>query len=186
VANPYPNREIDLNESILVAAFRVLRRQPWKTFATTTWETVSRLFLSALFAISLTTLLATAAQARTYEAFTVDVPFKFHVGNRTFRPGHYQFIFAGPGLLAVRDAKANVIATLVTRSIETGKPSPDSKVVFRKHDQLAQIWIGNRTQVVEILGEELAIRQPAPPPVSVLPKDVDSLFDRRSAPGFKQ
>ena len=180
-----PDRDLrEPNTSVLTAAYWVLRRQPWKTFAYRTWDTMKRFLLSTLLAASLSALLPALAHARTYETFTVDVPFKFHVGNRAFRPGRYQFIFAGPGLLALRDAKQHVIATFVTRSIETGKPSPDSKIVFKKHEQLAQIWIENRSQIVEILGEELAIRQPAP--AIPVPLDVDSLFDRRSAPGFRQ
>ncbi len=181
--NLLPDRDIrEPNSSALLAVYWVLRRQPWKTFAIRTWDTMKRYLLAALLAAL---LLPAAAQARTYDVFTADVPFKFHVGNRTFRPGHYQFIFVGTGLLALRDAHARVVASLVTRSVETSTPSPASKLVFKKHAELAQILIENRSQVVEVLGEELAIRQPASPSPA-LPRDVDSLFDRRSAPGLKQ
>jgi hypothetical protein len=44
LANPYPNREIDLNCSFFVAVFRVLRRQDWKTLAVRKWATISRCF----------------------------------------------------------------------------------------------------------------------------------------------
>lgn len=189
MTNLLPDRDLrEPNSSAVLAVYWVLRRQPWKTWAARTWDTVSRLFLFALFAISLTVLLATAAHARTYEVFTVDVPFKFDIGHRTFRPGQYQFIFVGPGLLALRDSHAHVVASLVTRSIETGGPLPTSKLVFRnqkKQQHLAQIWIENHTQVVEILGEELSVRQSSPPPPP-LPASVNSLFERSGAPGFKQ
>jgi hypothetical protein len=188
VANPYPNRELDSNCSVPVAVYRILRRQPWKTMARRTWNTISRLFLSTLFATFLTVLLATAAQARTYEVLTADVPFKFNVGNRTFRAGHYQLIFVGTGLLALRDARGHIIASLVARSTDTvGRPHA-TKLIFetqRKRAHLAQIWIEDRPQVLEVLGEQLAVRQaPAPPPA--FRPDIDSLFERRAAPGLKR
>jgi hypothetical protein len=189
VANPYPNREIDSNESVLVAVFRVLRRQPWKTMATRTWDAVSRLFLSALLATVLTGLLVTAAHARTYEVLTTNVPFKFKVGDRTFQPGLYQFILVGPGRLAIRDAHQHFIASLITRSRELGGAAPATKLVFdtpKKHPaQLDQIWIENRSQVLDVVGEELAVRQPSPVPAPMLPPGVSSLFARRAEPGLK-
>jgi hypothetical protein len=42
VAHMYPNRELDLNDSVLVAVYRVLRRQPWKAMALRTWDTLKR------------------------------------------------------------------------------------------------------------------------------------------------
>lgn len=187
MANPYPTREIDSNESVVTAVFRVLRRQPWKTMAARTWDTVSRLFLSALFAISLTVLLATAAQARTYDVMAADVPFQFNIGNRTFRPGHYQLIFADNGLLVLRDSHAHVITSLVTRPIETSGPLPSTKLVFdrrKKHAQLAQIFIENRSQILEVLGEELVVRQSILPPAPSLPVGTFSFSD--SQPRLKQ
>jgi hypothetical protein len=126
-------------------------------------------FLQLTFlAVSLAaSLLPVAAQVRTYKVLSVDVPFKFNVGDRSFRPGCYQFIFVGTGLLMVRDARSHIVASLLTRSVETGSASPSTRLVFRhqkKHQHLAQIWIENHTQVLEILGEELAMRQAPPPP----------------------
>lgn len=131
-----------------------------------------------------------AAQTRTYNVFTADVPFKFNIGNRTFRPGHYQFIFVGAGLLALRDAKKHVVASVIYRPINTGAPSPVSKLVFKaqkKHaQQLARICIQNQSQVLEILEEELAIRQTAPPPPALLPQGIESMFERSSVPRLRQ
>ncbi len=142
----------------------------------------------------LATCLATlplAAQARTYHVLSTDVPFKFDVGHRTFRPGHYQFILIGPGLLAMRDSRERIIASLISRSRETGGPAPASKLVFntpkKHHAQLAEIWIKDRSQVLEVMGEEVAVRQSYPPPAppNVDSLYIDSLFNRPAAPGLK-
>ncbi len=187
--NLLPDHDIrEPNSSALIAIFRVLQRQPWKTFAAQTWDTAKRFLLLTVLATSLAALLPPAiAYARDYDAFSVDVPFKFNIGNRAFRPGHYQFVFVGPGLLALRDSHAHIIASVVARSRETGAPSPISRLVFSKqknHSHLTQIWLENRSQVLDVLGEELAIRPPAPPPAP-LPPEVNSLLDRRTSPGLK-
>jgi hypothetical protein len=176
------------NSSVLVAAFCVLRRQPWKTLALRTWDPMKRLLQLSLLAASLGAILAPAlAHARTYDVMHANVPFKFNIGDRTFRPGHYQLIFVGPGLIALRDSHEHVIASLVTRSTGTDGPSPVSKLVFSrqtKHPQLAQIWIENRSQVLEVLGEEVAMR-PIPPLPAALPPEINSLFERRTEPRLK-
>jgi hypothetical protein len=191
VANLYPNRELDLNESVLTAVFHILRRQPWKTMAHTTWAAMKHLFLPlALLAALLGAWPpAAAAQARNYDVLTADVPFKFNIGNRTFRPGHYEFVFAGAGLIVLRDARAHAVASLITRSIDVDLPSTETKLIFKtqkKQSQLARICIENRSQVLEVVGEELAMRQAPAPPPPLPPNVVNSLFDRRSAPGMKQ
>lgn len=186
VANSYPNRELDLNYSVQVALFRILRRRPWKTFVHRTWDAVSRLFLAALFATSLMVLLATAAQAKTYDTVTIDVPFKFSIGERTFRPGRYQLIIRGNGLLALRDAHEHTIASLVTRTVDIGEPAADTKLVFKlkkNHAVLTQVLMEHHSQALEVMGEELAMRQADPVPE--LPAFIiDSLFDRRSGSGL--
>lgn len=189
MTNPYPSREIDLNVSVQVALFRVLRRQPWKRLAHRTWDAVSRLLLAALFATSLMVLLAAAAQAKTYETVTIDVPFKFSIGERTFRPGHYQLVIKGNGLLALRDAHEHTIASLVTRTVEMGEPAADTHLVFRmknNHVFLAQVQMEHRSQALEVLGEELAMRQlslPSPPPDFF--QNVEALLGRQSSPGLR-
>jgi hypothetical protein len=145
---------------------------------------MKRLLHSILLVALLATSVLLAAQARTYNVISVEVPFKFNVGTRTFSAGHYQFISVGPGLLAVRDSHARVIASLITRSIETGEVSPATKLVFelqKKHSKLARIRIQNRSQALEVLGEELAMRQPPAPlgPGLGLGPDGLSMFERR-------
>lgn len=189
MTNPYPNRELDFNVSVQVALFRVLRRQPWKTFVHRTWDAVNRLLLAALFATSLMLLLAAAAQAKTYDTVTIDVPFKFSVGERTFPPGHYQLIIRGNGLLALRDAHEHTIASLVTRTVDIGEPAADTQLIFRlkkNHAFLTQVLMEHRSQALEVVGEELAMRQPSPlsPPPAFNP-EVEALFERRSSPGLK-
>ena len=116
--------------------------------------------------------LSPSSQARSHEGFTTDVPFKFNVGERTFRPGHYEFIFAGSGLVALRDGQKKIVASFVTRSIAAAKPASASKLVFsnrKKRQHLIQIWIENRAEGVEIIGEELAFRSIPPQPITVVP-----------------
>jgi hypothetical protein len=93
------------NSSVLVAAFYLLRRQPWKTTAFRIWDAVKRLLPLILFAASLGAMMTPAlAHARTYGVLNAAVSFKFNIGNRILRPGHYQLVLVGPGLLALRDS----------------------------------------------------------------------------------
>jgi hypothetical protein len=134
-------------------------------------------------------LTAAVAQARTYETLTFDVTFNFDIGTRTFRPGHYQLVFVGADLAVLRDEKKHTIASLITRPIEIGWPSPETKVVFenqKKNKRLSRICIQYRLQVIDVVGEQLAIRQPSPVLAPPVPFAIGSLFERRSAPGFKQ
>ncbi len=152
------------NTSAVSDLIRVLRRQPWDQWARKTLDIMKTLLQSALFVASLSALLLPmAAHARTYEVFSADVPFKFYVGDRIFSPGHYEIVFMGPGLVALRDSRAHVVGTFVARSIAADAPSASSRLVFRhekKRPYLSQIWIQNRAQFTEILGEELAMRRP--------------------------
>lgn len=96
------------NSSVLVAAFYILRRQPWKTTAFRIWDAVKRLLRLTLFAASLGAMMTSAlAHARTCGVLNADVSFKFNIGNRILRPGHYQVVLVWPGLLALRDSRAH-------------------------------------------------------------------------------
>lgn len=149
-----------------------------------------KLTLQTLLAVLLAACLPPlAAQARTYDVLTANVPFKFNIGSRTFSPGRYQFIFVGNGLLALRDAKQHAVAMLMTRSVDGSGPALETKLVFKSqkknHPQrLAQIYLGNNT-VLEVIGEETAMQQNTQPPAALLPPGAQSIFDRRSAPGMK-
>ena len=175
--------------SALLAAFRALRRQFWEVLASTAWDNASRVLHAIMFAAALAVLLfSPAAHARTYDVFTADVPFKFNVGDRTFRPGHYEFIFIGPGLVALRDAQKEVIGSFVTRAITSKAPAPSSKLVFvndKKHQQLSQIWLENHTEGVQILREELAVRSNPPQPSVIAPDAMLLLTNRPDGPRLK-
>jgi len=140
----------------------------------------------ALFVATLAALIPATAQARTYEVLTVDVPFKFNIASRTFQAGQYQFVLAGPGLLALRDSNGHFVASIVTRSVDTGTPAPASKLVFdnrKKNSQLTRIVLENRSEALEIMGEQLAIQQ-APFPATVVSPElimpsVEQTFDGR-------
>jgi hypothetical protein len=174
------------NTSAVSDLIRVLRRQPWDQWARKTLDMMKTLLQSALFVASLSALLLPmAANARTYDVFAADVPFKFYVGDHTFSPGHYEIIFSGSGLVTLRDSKAHVVATFVTRSIAADAPSASSRLIFRhekKRPYLSQIWIENRTQFTEVLGEELAMRS-SPPPLGA-PGDAFFSFSARQN-GFR-
>lgn len=127
------------------------------------------------------------AQGKSYEGFNTDVPFKFKIGSRAFKPGHYQLVIVGNGLLLIRDAKLHVVASVVTRTVATPNRSPMSKLVFKlekNQPRLAEIRMENRSQFLEVLGEELAIRQADPPAPAFLP-GMDSLLERPDSRGLR-
>jgi hypothetical protein len=129
------------------------------------------------FVTLLVALLApVVALARAYQTFTVDVPFEFNIGDRKFKPGTYIFVILGPGLMAMENGKQQVITTLLTRDLRGADAAAQPHVYFdrkNKHNRLASIWMGNSTQGLEIVGEEVAMRQsPAPPPLIFPPEQV--------------
>lgn len=116
------------------------------------------------------------AQARTYQGYSVDVPFAFNIGDRKFKAGTYVFVILGPGLMAVQDSKKHLVTTLLTRdtqSEEEAKPgTPHLRFSIKKgRSHLVSIWMGNGPQGLEILGEEVAMQQTQPPPLIRLPHD---------------
>jgi hypothetical protein len=126
-----------------------------------------------------------SAQARTYDALKADVPFKFNIGNRTFKPGQYHFVIVGAGLMAVRDARLRVVASLITRLVDADTPSAPGRLVFeteKKRHRLARILMEDHAQSLEILGEQVGLRSAPQPSVWSMPPD-SSFFERRN-PGF--
>jgi hypothetical protein len=189
VTNVLPHGEYrDENTSAVFAIYSILRRQPWKTMAIKTWDAMKRLFLAGLLAASLGALLPPAvAHATTVKVLTSDVPFDFQVGERTFKPGRYQFVVLSPGRLAIRDARAHYVATITTRDRDMRAPVTKTKLVFdtrKKRAQLVEIWIEDNSEVMDVVGEEIAVRPATigPPPPML---DVTSFFERRAEPGLK-
>ena len=126
-------------------------------------------------------LLPAVAQVRTYQVISANVPFKFTAGERVFRPGHYEFILVGPGLMAIRDQHRHMVASLITRTSDEASPSARTRLVFdrsKKKARLQKIYVESRTQVLEVVGEQLAI-QSSPPPETSLPWGATS-FSRRA------
>lgn len=189
MTNALPHGEYrDTNTSAVFAIYSVLRRQPWKAMAIATWNTVKRLFLAALLAASLGALLPPAvAHATIVKVLTSDVPFDFQVGERTFKPGRYQFLVLGPGRLAMRDARGHYVAAITTRDRDMRAPVTKTKLVFdtrKKRAQLVEIWIEENSQIMDVVGEEIAVRPTTVgPPLPML--DVTSFFERRAEPGLK-
>ena len=180
----------DTNTSAVLAVYRILRRQPWKAMAITTWDHMRRFLHMALIATSLGALLPTLAQARFYDVLSSDVPFKFQIGERAFNPGRYDFIMASPGVVAMRDSRGYIVANIATRPRPTGAPGSTPKLVFNTHSktaQLIQIWAAKNEPGMDVVGEEKSVRtaQPAPP-VNTWQPGFDFLMERSSAPGLKQ
>ena len=186
----FPRGEFrDTNTSAVYALYSILRRQPWKTMAITTWDHMRRFLHLALIATSLGALLPTLAQARSYRVLSSDVPFKFQVGDRTFQPGTYEFIVAAPGVVAMRDSHERVVATISTRTKTTGGPTIASKLVFNTHAktaQLIQIWAVTGEPGMDVVGEEKSVRttQPAAP-VNTFQPGLELLMERPVSPGLK-
>jgi hypothetical protein len=129
------------------------------------WKSIVALIL-------LVALLApVAAHPRAYQTYTVNVPFEFTSGARKFKAGTYIFVILGPGLVAVEDAKKHVLTILITRDIRTADAASFPHVFFdqqKGHAHLASIWMGNGPQGLEVVGEQVAMRQNQPPPPLLL------------------
>ena len=190
MTNYLPIREVrDTNSSAVLAVYRILRRQPWKAMAITTWDHMRRFLHLALIATSLGALLPTLAQARLYDIVSSDVPFKFQIGERTFDPGRYDFIVASPGVVAMRDSRKHIVANIATRPRTTGGLANRPKLVFNTHSktaQLIQIWATKDQPGVDVVGEEKLVRtaQPAPP-VNTYQPGLEFLMERPFLPGLK-
>jgi hypothetical protein len=143
----------------------------------------------ALIASSLAALLPTLAQARSYQVLTSEVPFKFQIGERTFKPGTYEFIVAAPGVVTMRDSHEHVVATFNTRTKTTGGLAIATKLVFNTHTktaQLIQIWTEKGQPGLDVLGEEKTVQTALPTtPVNTFQPGFEFLMQRPSAPGMK-
>jgi hypothetical protein len=171
------------NSSSIAAAFQLIRRQPWKALASGTWNITRRFLQITLVAASLGSLFPLAAHAQSYKAVDADIPFKFNIGNQPFSAGRYQLVFSGPGLLTLRDAHHNAVASFFARYIPSGDRVPTSKLTFKLLDQrpqLDQIWIEN-TEKLEVAGGRNTSRRSNPSQKP--PSNVESSQDTRSISG---
>ena len=194
MSNSLPTREPrDYNSSAVFAVYDILRRQPWEKMVTRTWGSVKRFLLSMLVAASLATsfatLLPTVAEAKSYQVLSSYVPFNFQLGERTFKPGRYDFILASPGVVAMRDERGHIVANIATRPRTTGPLASTPKLIFNTHTktaQLIQILAANGEPGMDVVGEENTVRtvQPAVP-VNTWQPGFDFLMQRPSAPGLK-
>jgi len=150
----------------LLSAGRAVRHQFQEIFTSAGSPFAARLLHAAVLAVSILALQQpAAAESHNYDVITADVPFKFFVGERSFRPGQYDFIMVGNGLLAMRDAKKHFIASLVTRSTENDGPAVTNKLVFthrKNRPYLTHIFVEHRKLVMEVQGEQLAIAPARP------------------------
>ena len=179
----------DTNTSAVYAVYSILRRQPWKAMAITTWNNMKRFLHLALLATSLGAFLPTLAQARLYDVVSSDVPFKFQIGERTFKPGRYDFIMASPGVVAMRDSRGHIVANIATLPKTTGELAHTTKLVFNRHSktaQLIQIWAAKNEPGMDVVGEEKLVRTTRPAaPVNTFQPGLEFLMDRPVSPGLK-
>ena len=188
--NYIPNGEFrDTNTSAVLAVYRILRRQPWKALAVTTWDHMRRFLHLALLATSLGALLPALAQARLYDVVSSEVPFKFQIGERTFKPGHYDFILAAPGVVSMRDSHGHIVANIATQPRTTGGLASSTRLVFNTHTktaQLIQIWASKGQPGMDVVGEEHTGRMTQPvSPVNTWAPGFDFLMERPPSPGLK-
>lgn len=179
----------DTNTSAVLAIYRILRRQPWKTMAITTWDHMRRFLHLALLATSLGALLPALAQARSYDMVSSDVPFTFQIGERTFKPGHYDFIVASPEVVVMRDLHQHIVVNIATRTRTTGGLAGSTKLVFNTHSktaQLIQIWASKGQPGKDVVGEVNTGRMAQPAsPVNTWAPGFDFLMQRPPSPGMK-
>ncbi len=115
-----------------------------------------------LMSAALTCLLPAGAQDHSYQTFKTKVAFRFKAGNRMLKAGTYELVVVGPGLLVLRDEKAHPLMTLLTRTIlQDERPAPARWVFSNNNGEstLAQVWMPNNQWGLEILGEEVAMRE---------------------------
>ncbi len=190
MTNSLPRGEFrDTNTSAVYAIYSILRRQPWKNMAIATWDTMRRFLHMALIAGSLAALLPTMAQARLYTVVSSDVPFNFQIGERTFKPGRYDFIIESPGVVAMRDSRKRIVANIATRPRTTGGLANQPKLVFNTHSktaQLIQIWVTKDQPGMDVVGEEKIVQTARPAaPVNTWAPGFDFLMQRPASPGLK-
>lgn|GEM_PF-1430338 len=179
----------DTNTSAVLAVYRILRRQPWKAMAMKTWDHMRRFLHLALIATSLGALLPNLAQARLYDVVSTDVPFAFQIGERTFQPGHYEFVVASPRVVVMRDLHQHIAVNIATRARTTGGLASSTKLVFSRHSKPAQfieIWASKGQPGMDVVGEEKSAQtvQPASR-VNTWAPGFDFLVERPPSPGLK-
>lgn len=107
-------------------------------------------------------LLPARAQNTAYQTFKATVPYEFKIGKHKFKPGAYELIVVGPGLMVVRDARGQVLTRLLTRAIQGPQTTSPPHWVFEVRKgpvQLTSVWMQNNAWGLEILGEEVAMQQ---------------------------
>ena len=95
--------------------------------------------------LALAVLLFTTAGYSQYAQLllTVDVPFAFNVGNKTFPAGEYRIVRIAPHTLALRDAKERFLTSVVTGTVQTRTAHATPKLRFELEEGryvLSEVW----------------------------------------------
>ena len=89
-------------------------------------------------------LLGTLARAQFVEQIIrVKVPFEFTANQKVFPAGEYWFVLAAPDWLEVRDARGQVLASLVTHPVQSLESSTSTKLEFSTKGgdhRLTRLW----------------------------------------------
>lgn len=105
-------------------------------------------------------LLPAGAQNRHLQSFNSEVPFEFKIGDRKFHAGYYEFVVLGPGIMAMRDRRAHVLAMLMTRQLQGQERDVAPRFIFQNskgHMRLSSIWNAKGAEGYEILGEDMPV-----------------------------
>lgn len=108
-----------------------------------------------LIFLSLTALFlpATAGAQYVQHIIQVQIPFEFTVGGHILPAGEYTMVCVAPDRLVLRDPRAQVVASAITRSVPTLEKSAATKLDFSVVDgehALTQVWMKNEITVYEL------------------------------------
>jgi hypothetical protein len=109
-----------------------------------------------LLSLVVLSLAGVAAAQYTQRIVRANVPFDFTAGHKSFPSGDYLIVQVTPDRLEVRDARGNVLASLIAHSARLLSPSASTRLEFSTVDgrhALLRVWIAG-----EVTGSEL----PAP------------------------
>ena len=109
--------------------------------------------MSMFLALSAVATLGTTLQAQT-RALKVDVPFAFHVGDKTYDAGAYTFRETGMLQIPTLQSAATAETTFISGTTASLTGKPEHKLVFRCYQggnyYLAEIWSGQATGVAVV------------------------------------
>ena len=111
--------------------------------------------------VSLVMLAPAAYAQRMVRTVKANVPFDFTVGTRVFPAGNYSLVRIDASLLELRDSAGNLLANMLTRSVQASTKPARPKLLFDSQNGrhiLIQVWQENEPVGQEILQPKAVIR----------------------------